>query len=101
MVTLCNARPVRCGCEGFYDESLYEEPHFSRILPYICRDVIVFKTDYVGQKQGADAIGYDVLERSLVEMIDIPATKAAAKTFAERLGCDRGLVFYVRMYVSM
>jgi hypothetical protein len=90
MITMCNLYPIRCGCDAFYDESLYTEPYFSRILPYICREAIVLKTEYMGQKSPAGlAIGYDVIENEM-DQIDIEATKLSAKSFKEKLHCDHG-----------
>jgi hypothetical protein len=45
MVSVCNLSPLKCSCEAFYDPRLMQDAHFDKVLPYLCRDVLVFKEE--------------------------------------------------------
>ena len=66
MVSVCNLSPFQCSCEAFYDPHLMQDAHFDKVLPYLCRDVLVFKEespDKLDPKTG-ERIQFSTLEAS-------------------------------------
>jgi len=70
MVSVCNLSPFQCSCEDFYDPRLMQDAHFDKVLPYLCRDVVVFKEespDKLDPKSG-ERVQFSTLEASTVSV---------------------------------
>jgi hypothetical protein len=88
MVSLCSLSPVQCSCEAFYEPEIIND-HFEKVLPFICRETLVFKDT---SPDTIDATGkitaYSTLE-DILNFVDIPKTKAKLNSSSiQNLNCD-------------
>ena len=91
MVSVCNVSPYQCLCEAFYDPLVIKDEHFDKVIPYLCKEVLVYQDsspDPLDPKTGKP-LSSSVLEDNL-KFVDKVKTKAKIEAFrTSLLKCDK------------
>jgi hypothetical protein len=90
MISICALSPVQCTCEAFYDpEIIGNKDHFDKVLPFLCRDVLVYKDTSPDKLDGKGKIQeYSTME-DIMNFVDKDKTIAKiSKGGLQKLNCD-------------